>query len=189
MQSMLLITCRSQWVFTHLLCLEFKLEGCGPFNTNQQKSFLNQGSKLFPDNFNHHVQAGLLAGADGKGAAAQLPSSSPPRLYYVCLCHGSLLAMVSAKARHPFPSNPSYSLLPCIRLHLRISKPFLTIKLLTLMAVLLDSTKMRTVGSTAHYGTWFSPSPSLLIATAARCYNTATSSLPLPARCRAPAPV
>ena len=192
MPSTLLTACRSQWVFTRLLCIEFKLEGCGPFNTSQQNSFLNQGSKLFSDNFNHHVQAGLLRGADGKGEAAQPPSSSPPRPYDMCLCHGSLLAMMSAKATHPFPFNPSYSLLPCILLHLRISKPFLTIKLLILMTVFLHSTDEgtgRAIGSTAHYGTCFSPSPSLLTATAARCYNATISSLLIPARCRAQAPV
>lgn len=144
MQSTLLTTFSSQWVFTRLLCLEFKLEGCSTFNTSQQKSFLNQGSNLFPDNFNHHVQAGLVRGADGKGEAAQLPSSSPPCLYYVCLCHGSFLAIMSA--RHPFPSNPSNSLLPCILPHLSISKPFLTIKLLILVTVFLHSTKVRGQG-------------------------------------------
>lgn len=185
MQSRLLNICRSQWVFTRLLCLEFKLEGCGLFNTSQQKSFLNQGSKLFPDNFNHHVQAGLLRSADGKGEAAQPPSSSPPRLYHVCLCRGTLLVLkldTPSLLPHLFP--PSLH-----SLHLRIPRPFLTIKLLILMTILLDNTKMRALGSTAHNGTCYSPSPSLLIATAAHHYCTTTSPLLLPALCGAPAPV
>lgn len=65
---------------------------------------------------------------------------------------GSLLAGRSAKTRHPFPSSPGYSLLPCILIHLSIPKACLTIKLLALLTV-LHSTKMREKDNNSEHST------------------------------------
>lgn len=113
----------------------------------------NQDCKLFPGDFNHPAQSGLLCGAAGKGEAAQ-PPSSPPTIPEFLWLPGSLLAGMSAKTRHPFPSRPGYSLL---LIHLSIPKPCLTIKLLTLLIV-LHSTKMREKDSNSEHSTlWDRP--------------------------------